>query len=68
MANNMDGWVTVEAWCEAHEGEHKGTIQKRVHDGLWIRGEHYSAPDGGQAYVHVKRAEAWLAARGKLVL
>ena len=43
-------------------------MHKRVHSGLWIRGELYSAPDGGQGFVHEEKAKAWMEQRGKLVL
>lgn len=70
MADIIDdraGWILVEDWCEKY-GEQLNTVQKRVTDGHWERGEIYSTPEGGQGYVHEARGRKWLEQRGKLVL
>lgn len=54
---NAEGWITVEEYCEK-TGEKAGTIHKRVFDGVWQRGVHYSVPElRGQAYVNVRAVE-----------
>lgn len=62
-----DGWIDLDVYC-ARYGERKNTVHKRVTDGQWVRGEIYSAPDGGIGFVHEERAQKWLAERGKLKL
>lgn len=62
-----DGWLEVDAFCAKYK-QSKNTIHKRVHDGVWARGEIYASPSGGVAYVHVERALKWLEVRGKLKL
>ena len=64
-APDRDGWIELDAYCEKY-GERKSTVHKRVADGGWARGEHYSAPSGGVGYVNEPAARAWLAERGKL--
>lgn len=63
----IDGWMEIDAFCEKYD-QRKNTIHKRVTDGSWPRGEIYSSPSGGMAYIHVERALAWLRERGKLKL
>jgi len=63
----IDGWMELDAFCEKYK-QRKNTIHKRVADGTWPRGEFFSSPSGGTCYVHVEKATAWLAARGKLKL
>ncbi len=60
-----DGWISLEDWCIKHD-ERKNTVHKRVTDGAWERGVHYSAPDGGQGFIHEARATEWMGLRGKL--
>lgn len=57
--------MRIEDFCREHD-QRQNTIQKRVHDGIWPRGEFYSNPSGGQGYVHVARALAWLKEKGKI--
>lgn len=57
-------WMRTEIFCEEYD-QRVNTVQKRVHDGTWPRGEIYSNPSGGQGYIHVARALAWLASKGK---
>jgi hypothetical protein len=61
----IDGWMEIDAFCEKYH-QSKNTIHKRVHDGVWPRGEFYSSPSGGVAYIHVEKACKWLEVRGKL--
>ena len=63
----QDGWIRIEDWCLRYD-ERKNTVHKRVTDGAWERGIHYSAPDGGDGFVHEARARTWLEERGKLKL
>lgn len=63
--NDYGPWITIEAYCDKY-GERANTIQKRVHDGVWPRGEFYSSPSNGRAYIHEARAVAWLKEKGKL--
>lgn len=60
-----DGWLHIKDYCEKY-GEKPNTVHKRVADGVWERGEHYSAPDGGECFINEARAAAWLKQRGKL--
>lgn len=55
----IDGWISLESWCEKYH-ERRDTVHARVHAGRWVRGVHYSAPDGGSCFVHEARAKAWL--------
>jgi hypothetical protein len=56
---NIEGWVPLAEYCKL-TGEKAATVHKRVHDGGWERGVHYSAPaDTGSGYVNVAAAEAW---------
>lgn len=64
MSELQDGWLELEAYC-AKYGERKNTVHKRVADGTWIRGEHYSSPSGGTCYVNEAAAAKWLEVRGK---
>lgn len=63
---NHDGWIPLDEWCEKYN-DRKNTCHKRVTDGAWIRGEHISAPDGGECFVHEKRCRDWMATKRKLV-
>lgn len=65
--SDTGGWITAEAWCEKYQ-DNLNTVQKRVADGLWERGEIYSAPEGGAGFIHELRALRWMELRGKLVL
>lgn len=55
----INGWITAEDWCEKYH-DRRNTIHVRVNKGLWRRGEHYSAPDGGRFYVHEQRCKEWM--------
>lgn len=57
-------WMRLDDFCAKYK-QRAGTIQKRVHDGVWPRGEIYSNPTGGQSYIHEARAVAWLKEKGK---
>lgn len=63
--NENGGWITLEAYCEKYN-ERPNTVQKRVHDGQWQRGVHYSRPTGNEAYVHEANVRALLQEQGKL--
>lgn len=65
MAKPIEEWMRIEIFCETY-GQRSNTIQKRIHDGIWPRGEFYSNPSGGQGYIHVERALAWLREKGKI--
>jgi hypothetical protein len=65
MADLDKAWVRMDDFCQRHN-QIQGTIQKRVHDGVWERGVLYANPTGGVAYVHEERALAWLKENGKL--
>lgn len=58
-------WIRVDDFCLKHN-QRQNTVQKRVHDGAWKRGEIYACPDGGIGYIHEARALAWLQEKGKL--
>lgn len=60
-------WIPLADYCEKYN-ERRGTIHKRLQDGTWERGVHYSAPSTGEAYVHEQRARTWLEQHGKLDL
>lgn len=60
-----DGWMPLNEFCEKYH-QRKNTIIKRVYEGAWPRGEMYSSPTGGAAFVHEERAVAWLRERGKV--
>ncbi len=64
MSLNMDGWIPVADWCEKYK-ERKNTVLKRASDGFWKRGEHISAPDGSDTFVHEERCKAWLEERAR---
>lgn len=66
-AESLDGWIELNEFCEKYK-QRPNTVHKRVNDGVWPRGEMYSSPSGGVAYVHEQKARDWLEARGKLVL
>lgn len=59
-----NSWIRVDDFCLKHD-QRPGTVRKRVHDGIWPRGEFYSCPDGGQGYIHEARALAWLEEKKK---
>lgn len=59
------GWMPLAEFCEKYQ-QRKNTVTKRVFEGIWPRGEYYSSPSGGAAFVHEERAAAWLRARKKL--
>jgi hypothetical protein len=59
---DQDGWISVDDYI-AKTGESRTTISKRVSDGVWKRGVHYSAPDGQACYVHEARIAEWQANR-----
>lgn len=61
------GWITVDEWCRKYQ-DNLNTVHKRVSYGQWLRGEHYSSPDGGMTYIHEEKAMRWLELRGKLML
>lgn len=59
------GWILLEVYCERY-GERQNTVQKRVHDGIWERGVHYSRATGHESYIHEPSARKWLQEKGKL--
>lgn len=63
--NDNGDWIRMDVFCAKYD-QRTNTIQKRVHDGIWKRGEHYSCPDGSMAYIHEGRAVAWLREKGKI--
>lgn len=64
-ALDYGGWILLDDFCAKH-GLRPNTIQKRIHDDIWKRGEHYSSPEGGKAYLHEERCLAWLKDHNKL--
>jgi hypothetical protein len=65
---NVEGWITVEDYCE-QTGDKAANIHKRVFDGIWKRGIHFSVPEPRSAgYVNVAAAQAWEASRAKVKL
>ncbi len=58
-------WIRVDDFCTKYD-QRPNTVQKRVHDETWARGEIYANPTGGQGYIHEARAVAWLKEKGKL--
>ena len=60
--NQETDWVRIDDFCAKHD-QRQNTVQKRVHDGAWPRGEFYANPTSGQGYIHEARAVAWLEAR-----
>jgi hypothetical protein len=62
----VPGWITVEDYCE-QTGEKAATIHKRVFDGVWQRGVHFSVPEPrGAGYINVAAAKAWKDSRSKV--
>lgn len=60
---NLEGWVTVEDYA-ASRGISVSVVHKRVFDGVWIRGVHYSVPyEKSPGYVNLAAAEAWETAK-----
>lgn len=64
MADDDKAWIRMDDFCKKY-GQRQGTVQKRVADGVWPRGEIYACPTGGTSYIHEARALAWLKERGK---
>lgn len=54
-----DGWITLSRYCK-ETGETKQTVHLRVSRGKWIRGVHYTVPDGGGAWVNIVAIRKWL--------
>lgn len=60
-----EGWISVEEYC-ASTGEKPAVIHKRVFDGVWQRGVHFSVPEPETlGFVNVKAAEAWREGKSK---
>lgn len=65
MAETTEDWLPLREWCEKY-GDSLGAAHKRVADGTWQRGFHYSSPEGHNAFVHERRCKDWMVVRGKL--
>lgn len=58
-------WIPLADYCERYN-ERRGTVHKRLQDGVWQRGVHYAAPHTGEAYVNESLAREWLEQHNKL--
>jgi hypothetical protein len=58
-ADTIGGWITLTRYCE-YSGETRQSVHTRVALGKWKRGVHYSAPDGGSAWVNVPAVVDWI--------
>lgn len=65
MSDHHAGWILLEEFCQKY-GQRANTLQKRVHDGHWSRGEIYSCPSGGRTFIHEEKAVDWMKKHGKL--
>lgn len=60
----IEGWVPINRYC-AVTGESRNIVHVRVSTGIWQRGKHTAAPDGGTTWVHIPSVLEWIEAGRK---
>lgn len=57
-----DEWMPLEQYTTI-TGDKPNNVHARVSIGVWQRGKHVSAPDGGKVWVNIKAVLEWVTSK-----